>query len=333
MLSDGDGPVVGIDLGGTKILTAVTDRQGGIICRDRRKTPADEGKKAVLEAMVQSVHAVLEKARLSIKEVAAVGIGVPGPSNPKTGILHTTPNLPGWRDVPLRDIIADRLDKRSFLINDANAAALAEYQFGAGRGAGSFIYVTVSTGIGGGVVLDGEIYTGASGLAAEIGHMTIDDKGPMCNCGNIGCWEVLASGTALAAEAKRRLEQNEHSTIIDYAGGRIDNVTAEHVQKAAEAGDATAAELLKTTSRYLGTGFANLINLFNPDVIAIGGGMSKMGAMLLEPAYAVAKKRAFANAYAAVRFATAELGADSGVLGAATYARQQAQQSMKQEDF
>jgi len=262
-----------------------------------------------------------------MSDLIAIGVGAPGLSSPQTGILYTSPNFPGWRDVPLRDIISREFAKEAFLINEANAAALAEFRLGAGRGSCCFIYVTVSTGIGGGIVLDGKVYTGAAGTGAEIGHMTIDDKGPPCNCGNVGCWEALASGTALAKEARRRITEGERTSILEYVGGRLEKVAAPVIQKAAQAGDDLAKQLLARTSHYLGTGFANLINIFNPDVIAIGGGVANMGEMLLGPAYAAAKERAFLKAYESVRFAPAALGRNSGVLGAAAYALQQIESS------
>lgn len=312
---------LGVDLGGTKTLTAVVDADGNIISEVLKPTPAALGKDAVVQVIMESLQDALDQADQKMEDITAIGVGAPGPSNPQLGILHTSPNLPGWRDVPIRDIVAKASGRDTFLINDANAAALAEYHFGAGRDTCCFIYVTVSTGIGGGIVLGGEIYTGARGLAAEIGHITIDDHGPPCNCGNSGCWESLASGTALANRARHRLMKDKQSAIAD---GRTESITAEHVFKAAEAGDALALELIEITAYYLGTGFASLINIFNPDVIAIGGGMSRMGRMLLEPAYITAQKRSFAKAYETVRFTLAQLGQNSGVLGAAVYALRQA---------
>jgi glucokinase len=312
--------VLGIDLGGTKILTAVIDSEGEMLSRDHSVTPAAKGQDAVIQAIIESVRRVLGQAELGLDRLEAVGVGAPGPSNPRTGVLYTSPNLPGWRNVPLRDIIEGEFKKKTFLINDANAAALAEYHFGAGRGSCCLIYVTVSTGIGGGVVIGGKVHTGAGGVAAEIGHMTIEDEGPACKCGNRGCWEVLASGTALAREARRRIAEGEATSILERAGGEMEKVTAPVVQEAAEAGDGVARQLLARTSHYLGTGFANLINILNPDVIVIGGGMANMGEMLLGPAYAAARERAFPSAYKSVRFARAELGRNSGVLGAAVYA-------------
>jgi glucokinase len=209
---------------------------------------------------------------------------------------------------------------KTFLINDANAAALGELYFGAGKGACNFIYVTISTGIGGGIIIDGELYSGAIGTAGEIGHMTIDDKGARCNCGNNGCWEMFASGSALAREAQHRIQRGTETAILDYAGGDAEKITAQVVQAAAEHGDTLARELIARTGYYIGVGLANLINIFNPELIIIGGGLSNMGDLLLVPAFKVAGDRAYKEPYRAVRFALAELGGDSGAIGVAAYA-------------
>jgi glucokinase len=315
--------ILGVDLGGTKILTAVIDSQGKMLSRDHSITPAQEGQEAVIQSILESAHHVLEQAGVAISELAAVGIGAPGLSNPETGILFTSPNLPGWRDVPLRDIMQERLGKKTFLINDANAAALGEFCFGAARGAHNFIYITLSTGIGGGIVIDGKIYSGAIGAAGEVGHMTIDDDGPLCNCGNRGCWETLASGTALAREARRRIEEGVTTSILEYAGGDMEKVTAQVIHSAAEQGDSLAEELIARAGYYVGVGLANLINIFNPELIVIGGGLSNIGDMLLKPAFRVAGERAYNESFKVVRFASAELARNSGVLGAAAFALQE----------
>ena len=315
--------VLGIDLGGTKILTAVADTQGKILSRDHSITPAKEGQQAVVKSIMESVGRALDQAHIAAADLTAIGIGAPGLSNSETGILFTYPNLPGWKDVPLRDIIEKELGRKAFLINDANAAAVGELYFGAGRGARNFIYITVSTGIGGGIIIDGKIYTGSSGTAGELGHMVIKDKGPVCNCGNRGCWETLASGTALAREARLMIKEGAATSISKYANGDIEKINAEAIHEAAQAGDKLANELIARTAYYLGVGLANLINIFNPEVIVIGGGLSNIGDMLLEPAFEEARHRAFTQAYQAVRFARAELGRNSGVLGAAVFALEQ----------
>lgn len=315
--------ILGIDLGGTKILSAVLDAEGGMLARDHSVTPAAKGPEAVIQAIVESVRRALDQSGLTTSEIAAIGIGAPGLSNPETGILYTSPNLPGWRDIPLKGVVEKEFGRRSFLINDANAAALGEFHFGAGQGTRQFIYITVSTGIGGGIVLDGKVFTGSTGVAGEVGHMTIDVEGPPCNCGNRGCWEALASGTALAREARARISQGSPTLILEQAGGDANKVTAHSVHAAAEQGDALARELVARTGYYLGVGLANLVNIFNPEMIAIGGGVVHMGDMLLEPAYKTAEQRAFQQAYKMVRFRVARLGRNSGVLGAAAFARQQ----------
>lgn len=318
-----DAVALGIDLGGTKILTAVGNGQGTLLARDHRETPDETKPESVLEAIHESVGRSLDEASLRIEQVAAIGVGAPGPSNPQTGILHTSPNLPGWHDVPVRKLIENKYNRPTFLINDANAAALAEYHFGAGRGSCCFLYVTVSTGIGGGIVIGGNLFTGNRGVAAEIGHMTISDQGPRCNCGNTGCWETLGSGTALAREARRRIDEGEATDILSYSGGDVHEVTARTIQQAAEAGDGLAARLVAETAHYIGTGLANLINIFNPDVIALGGGLTRMGAMLIDPACEVARRRAFNPAVESVRIETAQRGRNSGVLGAVVHALEQ----------
>ncbi len=314
---------LGIDLGGTKILAAVANMQGEMLSRDHSITPAKEGQEAVVKSILESVERALDQAQIAVSDLTVVGLGAPGLSNPETGILFTSPNLPGWKDVPLRDIIEKERGKKVFLINDANAAAVGELYFGAGRGARNFIYITISTGIGGGIIIDGRIYTGSTGVAGEPGHMVIDDEGPQCNCGNRGCWETLASGTALAREAKHRIKDGAATSILKYADGDIEKINAEAIHKAAQTGDKLANELIDRTAYYLGVGLANLINIFNPEVIVIGGGLSNIGDMLLKPAFEEAGRRAFKQAYQAVHFARAELGRNSGVIGAAAFALEQ----------
>jgi glucokinase len=318
-----DDLILGVDLGGSKILTAVTNSQGKILSRDHGITPAPKGHEAVIRSILESAHRVLEQANVDISELTAVGIGAPGLLNPETGMLFTSPNLPGWRDVPLRDIMQERLGKRTFLINDANAAALGEFYFGAARGVRNFIYITLSTGIGGGIIIDGKIYGGAIGAAGEVGHMTIDDEGPICNCGNRGCWETLASGTALAREARQRIKEGVRTSILEYAEGDVEKVTAQVIHNAAKEGDSLAKELIAQTGYYVGVGLINLINIFNPELIVIGGGLSNIGDILLEPAFKVARGRVYKEAFQAVRFASPELGRNSGVLGAAAFALQE----------
>lgn len=318
-----DDLILGIDLGGSKILAAVVDTQGRVVSGHENVTPADKGREAVIQRIVDSARGALEQARVAMSKISVVGIGAAGISNPEAGILFTSPNLPGLREVLLADIIQEKLSKKTFIINDANAAALGELYYGAARNARNFIYITISTGIGGGIVIDGKIYTGAIGIAGEVGHMTIDDNGPTCNCGNRGCWETLASGTALTRDAKLRISKRVKTSILEYAQGNVGNVTPQVIYRAAEKGDKVAKELIAKTGYYVGVGLANLINIFNPELIVVGGGLSSIGDMLLEPAFKTAEKRAYKEAFQAVRFASAELGGNSAAIGAATFAAQE----------
>jgi glucokinase len=315
--------VVGVDLGGTKILSSVISSDGEICSRDLRMTPAAQGPDAVIRAVLESAGQALDLAGVDSSALEAIGVGAPGLSNSETGVVFTSPHLPGWQDIPLKDIIEKEFDKDTFIINDADAAAIGECCFGAAKGASNFVYITISTGIGGGVVIGGKLYKGAGGIAGEVGHMTIDDKGPLCSCGNTGCWETLASGTALAREARRQIENGARTSIIDHSDGDSEKITAQTVHVAAESGDALAKDLIARTSHYIGVGLTNLINIFNPELIVIGGGLSNIGDMLLAPAFEIAEKRTFKEAFRSVRFARAELGGDVGVLGAAAFALQE----------
>jgi len=236
------------------------------------------------------------------------------------GVITLSPNLPGWRDVPLGDIVRERYRVDVFLVNDASAAALGEHRFGAGRGVSNLILLTLGTGIGGGIIINGEMYLGACGSAAEIGHMVIDVNGPECGCGNRGCLETLASGTAVARDAVRRINQGEKSSLVAMVGGKIEDITAEKVGTAARKGDSLALDVLSRAGTYLGVGLANLVNIFNPEMIVLGGGMAELGGLFIDPAKRVVVERAFPISAGAVRIVTAQLGNEAGVYGAAIFA-------------
>ena len=197
---------------------------------------------------------------------------------------------------------------------------MGEHQFGVGRGVDNLIYLTVSTGIGGGIIINGRLYLGVSGSAGEIGHMTIDVNGPECSCGNIGCLEMLASGKAIAREAIRRISQGEGSSLAKMVEGKIDNITAEEVGVAAEGGDSLSLEVISQAATYLGVGMVNLVNILNPEMIIVGGGVAQMGELLLAPARQVVEERAFKLPAQAVRIVPAHLGDEAGVLGVAIFA-------------
>jgi glucokinase len=318
-----DHPVIGIDLGGTKISTALVDRSGKIIARDYQETRAAGGRDAVVRRMLDGARRVVAQARLTEEQVAAVGIGAPGPLDIENGVVVAPPNLPGWERVPLKRLVEDDLGITTFLENDANAAALGEHRFGAGQGAQHMIYVTASTGIGGGLILDGELYHGADGMAGEVGHVTVMPNGPHCNCGNQGCLEAFASGTAIAREARERVMRGVPTLLADLAGGDMERITAKLVSQAAGQGDAQAQEILSEAMAYLGVGMANLVNLFNPQLIVIGGGLTNIGEPLFEAVRHAIDRRAFRAQAQTVRVVRAALGDDVGVLGAAAVALKQ----------
>jgi glucokinase len=307
--------LVGVDIGGTKILAGVATDQGKLLAREYVATSAEEGPQAVIGRIVAAIKAVSH----GVEGLGGIGIAVAGLVESGEGVVVTSPNLPGWSHVPLGSIVGKELGLPAYLINDANAAALGEHRFGAGRGVSNLVYVSVGTGIGGGIVIGGRLYTGGLGTAGEIGHMTIETRGPVCQCGNRGCWETLASGTAVAREARKRLQAGARPSLRELAGENPENITAQAVFLAAQRGDRVARGIIVRAGTYLGVGLASMVNIFGPELIVIGGGMAQMGDMLLKPALKEMKRRAFETPAQAVRVVPAQLGEDAGVLGAVAY--------------
>jgi glucokinase len=312
-------PVLAVDLGGTKIVTALITPQGELVSREYSPTLAEEGVKPVIKRILTTATTLVQHADLPYSSLSAIAIAVAGAIDSEKGIVTASPNLPGWRDIPLKDEIQISTGVTTFVINDATAAALGEHRFGAGRGVDNLIYLTVSTGIGGGIIIDGKLYSGSSGSAGELGHMTIDLNGPRCACGNVGCLEVLASGKAVAREAQRLIAQGTKTAILEIAEGDAQFVTAQTVATAANKGDAVALSIINKAATYLGVGMVNLVNIFNPEMIIVGGGMGKMGEMLLKPARKVVAERAFQFPASVVRIVSSELGDNSGVFGAVAF--------------
>jgi len=309
--------VIGIDLGGTKIGTGLVDLDGQVHVRDYQLTKAIQGRDAVIERMIAAARHVMDKANVRSDDVSSIGVGAPGPLDIPKGMLTDPPNLPTWRNVPLRQIVRDALGIPTYLENDANAAAIGEYLYGAGRGTRNMIYVTVSTGIGGGLILNGQIFHGVSGGAGEIGHTTILPNGPHCGCGNRGCLEALSSGTAIAREGQELVNRGVPTLIAELVKDAPYSVSAKDVVEAMRQGDAYATEIIIQAMHYLGIGMANLVNLFNPEMIVIGGGLSNLGEMLLDPVRRGIALRAFPAAAQQVRVTLAQLGDDVGIVGAA----------------
>ncbi len=316
-------PVLAIDLGGTKVIAAIISDEGEVMAREYHHTLANEGPQPIINRMLLSIDHLLSAQDMSLSQLHSISVAAAGAIDMKKGVVTFSPNLPGWCDIPLRDIIKEKYGINTFLLNDASAAALGEHRFGAGRGVKSLIYLTVSTGIGGGIIINDKLYLGLCGSAGEIGHTIIDVNGPRCNCGNIGCLETLASGTAVAREAIRRIGCGEKSSLTEIVEGKIENITAEKVGVAAQGGDSLALDIISKAAVYVGVGMVNLVNIFNPEMIIVGGGMAKMGDLLLAPARQVVLERAYQLPAQAVRIVPAQLGDDAGVLGAVTFAFQQ----------
>jgi len=311
--------IVGVDLGGTTIVVGTLTEDGstlyGLI---EEPTPGALGPEKVIALIGAMIHRSIEATRSECGddvEIAGVGIGAPGPLDTARGVVIVTPNL-GWRDVPLRDLVATATGLEATLDNDANCATLGEWWRGAAQGAHVVVGMTIGTGIGGGIVLDGEIFHGASDVAAEIGHMTIDVTGRRCKCGNYGCLEAYASGPAIAARAVEEIEAGTASAIPALVGGSLDQVTARIVYQAAHAGDALALEIVRDTARFLGAGVANLVNILNPDVIIVTGGVTRAGNLLLDPLRIEVARRAFKPAVQACRIVPGGLPGTAGVYGA-----------------
>ncbi|WP_111938202.1 ROK family protein [Clostridium paraputrificum] len=306
--------VIGVDLGGTKISTAISTIEGNILANVVLPTKAEEGEVAVLGRIIQSIDEVIVGSSTSIDEVEAIGIGSPGPLDAKKGIIITTPNLP-FKDYNLVQPLKEKYNIPVYLDNDANAAAIGEYMFGAGKGKESIIYFTVSTGVGGGAVLDGKVYRGHTSNALEIGHTTVNPNGPRCNCGNLGCLEAMSSGTAIAKKGKEAVSTNVETSLKKY-----DTVTSYEVFKEAEAGDEVAKDIIDNALTYLGIGVANAIATFDPEMIIIGGGVSKAGDIVFDTVKKVVNKRCFKSMAESCEIVPAGLGSDAGVVGAVALA-------------
>lgn len=326
--------VVGVDLGGTQIRSSVM-RGATLLSRVGLLTGEDPHPDLVIPRMEEAVERALAAANVTLDEVAGIGIGAPGPLDSRTGVVFSPPNLVGWHNVPLQNIFFTRFNVPIFVENDANAAALAEYMFGAGRGSQEIVYLTISTGIGGGVIAGGRILTGIVGTAAELGHMTIDLRGPRCNCGNIGCLESLASGTAIARRAHELLEQGKGGRLLDFARSHQPStqkddtpadrewarsnplqLNAHTVAQAAEAGVPEARAIIEQAAEALGVGLVNVIHIFNPERVILGGGVSQIGEPLLAPALRIVDERAMSVPGSAAQIILAELGSDVGIIGA-----------------
>jgi glucokinase len=315
---------VGVDLGGTHLRVAVADARGKLRTKVRHPTEAARGRQHVIGRIVAAVNEALELDGTPAREVRALGIGLPGPVDPARGLVISPANLPGFRNVPLNRILTRATGIPSFLHHDAHLAALGEHRRGAARGASELIYVTVSTGIGAGLILRGELYAGAHGIAGEIGHIVVQPGGPLCRCGNYGCVEAVASGTGIAHAARVAAPNTPGSALH-----RIEAPTAEDVVRAARGCDELANSILESAGTYLGIAMGTLINLFNPQLIVLGGPVLKAGRPLIAPM----RRSLIASSWKAsrhgLRIVRPALGGDAGLIGAVEFAQLRARHARK----
>jgi glucokinase len=310
----------GIDLGGTKIAVIVADEAGEVRGNARVATEAQRGPEAVIKRIVETVREACAEAGLEPGGLAGAGVAAPGPIDRDEGVITDPPNLPGWHNVPLARALTERLGVRAVLENDANCGAIGEHAYGAGRGYRDMIYITLSTGVGGGIIIGNQIYAGASGAAGEIGHIAVAPDGPPCGAGHIGCLEAFSSGTAIARRAQEMIDAGMLPRTARIAE-RNPPLDAEDVYLAGQQGEAEAAAIVERAGRYLGIGLASVINAFNPQCIVLGGGLINMGDALLGPAVETARMRAFPQSFGDVRIVEWELGEQGTALGALVAAR------------
>lgn len=328
--------VVAVDLGGTQIRTAVL-RGATLLSRVGLLTGENPTPERVIPRLFSAVEQAVDNAGTSLDQIAGIGIGAPGPLDSRTGVVFAPPNLPGWESVPLRDIFYEKYHLPIFVENDANAAALGEYMFGAGRGVSDLVYMTISTGIGAGVIIDNKIIGGVSGTAAELGHMTVDWHGERCNCGNIGCLERIASGTNIARRANEAIAEGKGQELVDFVLSHLElhesletqaantpadsaissplSVNARLVALAAEAGIPLAEKIIKDAGEAIGVGIVNILHIFNPAMIILGGGVTQMGPLIMDPALRIIQDRAMRVPYKAAKIVMAQLGPDVGLVG------------------
>lgn len=308
---------IGIDLGGTNIVAGLVDEQYNILTTARVKTNLPRDPEAIIDDMVMLCHRVAEQQGVSLDEVAYVGVGCPGTCNVETGEVEYANNLK-FSHLQLGPIMQQKLNKRVFVDNDANAAALGEAKAGATKGAAKSVCITLGTGVGSGIVLDGKIYGGSNYAGGELGHTVIVVDGEPCTCGRRGCWETYSSATALIRQTKAAMEKNPDSLMWNMVGGDINKVGGRLPFDAAQQGDATGQAVVDRYVEYLACGLVNVINIFQPDVLCVGGGVCRQGESLLGPVRKLIEQDRYSKfCQKQTKLCVAQLGNDAGIVGAA----------------
>ena len=311
--------VLAFDLGGTKFAFGVVAESGEVLGSDKIETLAKQGPEQAIQRVNLAAQSLLQKLNIKPEDLIGIGIASPGPLNISKGCVDGSPNLPGWTGYSIEQGLSSFFNLPARIDNDANAAALGEYKFGAGKNKKNMVYLTVSTGIGGGVIVDGRLMRGANGNAAELGHLTLNINGPACPCGANGCFEMYASGTAIARRTREAIQAGASSQILNLAGSP-EEITTHHILAALQKDDALAQKIWNETTEYLGRGLAVVINTFNPELIVVGGGVTAAGELLFTPVREKALRYAFPRLAAVCSIVPAGLGSNVGVVGAAACA-------------
>lgn len=308
---------IGVDLGGTNIAAGVVDENYNIIGRGKIKTRAPRPAEEIADDMIAAVNMAIADAGLTNDDIAWVGVGAPGTINPVTGMIGFSNNLK-FENVPLKSLLEERFKAKFYIENDANAAAYGEFLAGAGKGTDSLVAITLGTGVGGGIIVDGKLIVGSNFAGGELGHMVIQKDGELCTCGRKGCWESYASATGLIRQTKAAMENDKQSAMWKICDGNIDNVNGRTAFDAMRMGDVSGKAVVDNYIDYLACGIANVINIFQPEVLCIGGGISKEGETILKPIRKYAEYNCFSkNIDKQTVIKTAELGNDAGIIGAA----------------
>lgn len=308
---------IGIDVGGTNVKIALVDDKGKIIYSNSVPTYAKMGYEYTVNNIKQAIKDLMKETNTTPKDIEGIGFDFPGQVDCKTGVVKLAPNIPGWVNVPIAQMIEDEFHIPTRIDNDVRCAALGELKFGAGKGCENFICITVGTGIGSGLVINGKVVRGASNAAGELGHIKLQmNGGPICGCGDTGCLEAFASGPSIVAMAQDYIKGGKSTKFREMAAAEGGEITPYMVAKAAEEGDPVAKRIFEIVGEYIGIGLTSVINLLNPEKVIIGGGVAEAGDLLLDPIRRTIRERAMVVAGSAVEIVPAELGNSAGVIGA-----------------
>lgn len=311
------GKRIGIDVGGTNVKIALVDKSGKIIYSNSVPTYAKMGYEYTVNNIKQAIKDLMKETNTTAKDIDGIGFDFPGQVDYKTGIVKLAPNIPGWVNVPIAQMIEEEFHIPTRIDNDVRCAALGEMKFGAGQGCENFVCITVGTGIGSGLVVNGQLVRGASNAAGEIGHIKLQMKdGLICGCGDTGCLEAYASGPSIVAMAQDYIKGGKSTKFREMAAAEGGEITPYMVAKAAEAGDPVAKRIFAIVGEYIGIGLTSVINLLNPEKVIIGGGVAEAGDLLLDPIRKTIKERAMVVAGSTVEIVPAQLGNSAGVIGA-----------------